>query len=83
MGECFFWYWPTRVVPDKGPKQLCVCMRACVRACVCVCLAELMHLILLADRGNSSAYYVACVHLCVTFVYTVLWMNAILGCNVM
>jgi len=68
---------------QRAETVVCVCMRACVRACVCVCLAELMHLILLADRGNSSAYYVACVHLCVTFVYTVLWMNAILGCNVM
>ena len=19
MGECFFWYWPTRVVPDQRP----------------------------------------------------------------
>jgi len=19
VGECFFWYWFTRVVPDKGP----------------------------------------------------------------
>jgi len=20
-GECFFWYWLTRVVPDKGPQN--------------------------------------------------------------
>ena len=26
MGECFFWYWPTRVVPDKGPLNGCVCV---------------------------------------------------------
>ena len=32
MGECFFWYWPTRVVPDQRPLNGCVC--ACVRACV-------------------------------------------------
>ena len=27
VGECFFWYWPTQVVPDKGPlkKRLCEC----------------------------------------------------------
>jgi len=24
VGECFFWYWPTRVVPDKGPLNGCV-----------------------------------------------------------
>ena len=30
MGECFFWYRPTRVVPDKRP------LNGCVRVCVCV-----------------------------------------------
>ena len=35
VGECFFWYRPTRVVPDKRPLNGCV--RACVRACVCCC----------------------------------------------
>ena len=37
VGECFFWYWLTWVVPDKihkAVKRLCVCVRACV--CVCV-----------------------------------------------
>ena len=24
-GECCFWYWLTRVVPDKGPLNGCVC----------------------------------------------------------
>ena len=34
-----FWYRLTRVVPDTGPLNgcVCVCVRACVRACVCVC----------------------------------------------
>ena len=26
MGEWFFWYQPTRVVPDKGPLNGCVCV---------------------------------------------------------
>ena len=26
VGECFFWYWPTRVVPDKGSWNGCVCV---------------------------------------------------------
>jgi len=26
MGECFFGYRPTRVVPDKGPLNGCVCV---------------------------------------------------------
>ena len=40
VGECFFWYRPTRVVPDKRPLNGCVCVCACVRACVraCVCV---------------------------------------------
>ena len=29
VGECFFWYRPTRVVPDKRPLNGCVCV--CVR----------------------------------------------------
>ena len=34
VGECFFWYRPTRVVPNKRPLNSCVCV--CARACVCV-----------------------------------------------
>jgi len=28
VGECFFWYWPTRVVPDQRPlnRLVCVCV---------------------------------------------------------
>ena len=36
MGECFFWYRPTQVVPDQWPLNGCVCV--CVCACVCVCV---------------------------------------------
>jgi len=25
VGECFYWYRPSRVVPDKGPLNYCVC----------------------------------------------------------
>jgi len=35
VGECFFWYWLTRFVPDKihrTAKWLCVCVRAVVAA---------------------------------------------------
>ena len=31
MGECFFWYWPTGVVPDqRAVKRLCVCVSVLV-----------------------------------------------------
>ena len=35
-----FWYWPTWVVLEKGPLNVCVCacVRACVRACVHACV---------------------------------------------
>ena len=26
-----FWYWPTRVVPEKGPLNVCVCVCVCAR----------------------------------------------------
>jgi len=29
-----FWYRPTRVVPEKGPLNVCVCV------CVCACVRE-------------------------------------------
>jgi len=32
LSERFFWYRPTRVVPDQRPLNGCVCV--CVRACV-------------------------------------------------
>jgi len=37
VGECFFWYRPTRVDPDNC-VCVCVCVCACVRACVCACV---------------------------------------------
>jgi len=54
VGECFFWYRLTRVVPDKfhrAVKRLCVCvlpcnamlmwymLLSCVCFCLCVCLS--------------------------------------------
>jgi len=38
-----FRYRLTRVVPEKGPLNgcVCVCVRACVRACVCVCYRQI------------------------------------------
>ena len=35
-----FWYWLTRVVPDKRPLNgcVCACVCVCVRVCVCVCV---------------------------------------------
>ena len=40
VGECFFWYRFTRVVPNQRPLNgcVCVCVRACARARACVCV---------------------------------------------
>ena len=40
-----FWYWLTRVVPEKGPLNgcVCVCVRACVYVCVFICHPILSH----------------------------------------
>jgi len=49
VGECFFWYWLNRGVPDKiqrAVKRLCVC--------VCVCLCTLSDLI---KRSNTIDNY--------------------------
>jgi len=36
-----FWYRPTRVVPEKGPLNGCVCVCVCVCACMRACVCEL------------------------------------------
>ena len=37
VSECFFWYWPTRVVPDKEPLNDCVwhCVFSTAKQCLC------------------------------------------------
>jgi len=52
VGECFFWYLPTRVVPDQRPLNGCVvCVSVCVRATSSVTLTETM--CLSALRGGA------------------------------
>jgi len=41
VGECFFWYRPTLVVPDQRPLNGCVCV------CVCIILLPFIQLLLL------------------------------------
>ena len=45
VSGCFFWYWPTRVLPDQRPLNSCVCV------CVCVC-KDCM--VFLHKQGNCS-----------------------------
>ena len=62
MGECFFWYWSTRVVPDQRPLNGCVCVCECVCECVCVCVIIGTTDILC---GAGSMHLLASVHLSV------------------
>ena len=51
-----FWYRLTRVVPDKGPLNVCVCVCVCVRVRVrvCVCVTELVNSCVIAlTDGNQ------------------------------
>jgi len=45
VGECFFWYRPTRVDPDKRPLNSCVC--------VCLCTFESL------DNYNALCIYIS------------------------
>ena len=52
VGECFFWYRPTRVVPDKRLLNGCVCV--CV--CVCVCLRTNVY--------HRAKFHLKCSNIC-------------------
>jgi len=47
VGECFFWNQPTRVVPDKGPLNGCVCVcvfdRLCIHFLTCLFIHPSIH----------------------------------------
>ena len=66
VGECFFWYRPTRVVPDKRPLNgcVCVCVRACVHACVRACVRVCNASVNLADRHSEHLIYQLCFRVC-------------------
>ena len=61
MGECFFWYRPTRVVTDKRPLNDCVCVCVCVFIAVevsrvrgCVIVTNTDWTTMLAGRSTYS-----------------------------
>jgi len=49
VGECFFWYRRTRVVPDQRPlnSRCCCCMCACVFLCRIVFIITFINVVLL------------------------------------
>ena len=67
MGECFFWYWPTRIVPDKRP------LNGCVILCVCVlCLRVCIVLTVFIDEVffiNNVVRLLSYVNMCAYHVY--------------
>ena len=54
MGECFFWYWPTRVVPDQRPLngRCCSCCRLHGLYAGCILYAD--KIILLAHNSHDQ-----------------------------
>jgi len=53
------WYWITRVVPDKGPLNVCVCACACVHVCVMlVDLNDVLVLPFMRYSKNITGFYV-------------------------
>jgi len=45
VGECFFWYRPTRVVPDQRPLNGRCCCYFCVQDVLCKSELELLNLL--------------------------------------
>ena len=52
---------PTRVVPEKGPLNgcvcVCACVRACVRACVCVGLLCFFFFVICVKGADATFIY--------------------------
>ena len=69
-----FWYRLIRVVPEKGPLNVCVCVCACVRACVraCMCDCVFHRLTTLLLRKLSLILLTLCC-LIMTFVTLQMW----------
>jgi len=65
VGECFFWYRPTRVVPDQRPLNGCVCvlylfMTHCCKSkssYVLVAVCIIVELVSKRNTGRSSESY--------------------------
>ena len=73
MGECFFWYRPTRVVPDQRPlngRCRCCCslcfiilflliLSVCVSVCVCVwaMLPDSKKMMMMIGNSSSEQTY--------------------------
>ena len=62
MGECFFWYRPTRVVPDQRPLNGCVCVCVCVLSFLRSFVHPSIHLSIGLCQVTLTACYVADVY---------------------
>ena len=64
MDEGFFWYWLTRVVPNKGPSN----------GCVCEIVPVMPVLITAAANGSGNGSYV----LRFDLLYTLYFWNCLI-----
>ena len=56
VGECFFWYRPTRVVPDQRLLNGCVCVCVCVPTAVWDWLCENLYFQPFSVKTESKSY---------------------------
>ena len=55
VGECFFWYRPTRVVPDQQPLNGCCCCCYCCCCCtVSICAFSALTLLVGRQEGHPA-----------------------------
>ena len=56
VGECFFWYWLTWVVPNKGPLNGCVCVHSCSLFWCCTLLLHFAFSALMLLVGQQEEH---------------------------
>ena len=93
VGECFFWYWPTRVVPDQRPLngRCCCCNNVILIYNLITKIIKLLirikllivQMIWILIYLCSYSFRVTCC-LCLSFLKPCdLWSNAVLLCKLM
>jgi len=64
VGECSFWYRPTRVVPDQRPLNMCVCARVRTHVRVrCFDKVDIDGFSFLGGEGHRQCYVDGAVNL--------------------
>ena len=83
MGECFFWYRPTRVVPDKRLLNgcVCVCVSSTIGPAVSVPMATGVEQLLNCGMDGCKFRSIVCNDVCVCANIIVLLNCGMGGCK--